>query len=154
MTIDRIDALVDLFDIFENWDNCNKSFIWNGREITMIDQKREEQLTAKARAIIESLNEEKLQILTRYIEQLDSLDERDVEWRYASASQEHQFILADSRQPQYEIIQCGLFKKGWDAVRKSAKKAAKVFKKIIDAVRKATENFAHGTRACRQLLMV
>lgn len=151
MTVDSIDAAEDSLGIFEDWEDRYENVIWNGREITVIDQTRADQSVAKAQAIIQSLNEEKKHLsLLHRIKQLYSLEEPEEEslFVFASAltSPNDEFIWADSEQSQFEIMQCGFFKKAYDKLRRAAKKAAKVFQKIVDAVKKAAEDFVHGTK--------
>src|SRR6267154_2011275 len=143
MTIDSVEAAGDPTDIFENWEDRYENVIWNGREITILDQQRTDQFIEKAQAIIQSLNEEKKhRALVHHVKQLSSLEERAFDF----APVEHEFILINSQLSESEIIQCGLFKRVWDGMRKGAKKAAKAFKKVIDAVKKAAEEVAHGTK--------
>ena len=148
MTVDCVDAAEDPLDIFENQNDQYKTVIWNGREIRVVDPNSTDQLTAKAQAIIQTLNEEKKQqFLDHHFEQLNSLEDLDSEEVILDCAQDYVITLLNNSQPsQYEIVQCGLWKRLVNGVKKAAKKAAKAFKKVFDAVKKAAEEFVHGTK--------
>jgi hypothetical protein len=148
MTIDCVDAAADPLDIFENQNDQHATAIWNGREIRVVDPNSNDPLSAKAQAIIQALNEEKKQqFLDHHYEQLNSLEEQDSEEIILDCAHDYVItLLNNSQSSQYEIVQCGLWKRLVNGVKKAAKKAAKAFKKVFDAVKKAAEDFLHGTK--------
>ncbi len=151
MTVDCVDAAGDSSETYEIWDE--RIELWNGREVMIREEELMTHFVIKAQSIIQDLNEEK------NTPPLSSTHDVVI-FPKEEESDDRPFFFAPCDPPDYEfapldpvqfaLIQCGFFKKAWEAAKRAAKKAAKAVKKAIDqivnAVVNAAQAIADGTK--------
>jgi hypothetical protein len=138
MTVDCIEAIGDSSDIFRDWDDLFETVTWNAHEITVhqIDP-----FASKAFSILQTLHEEnKAQSLVHRVDLIEDDTDEESAFEFAPPCPfDHELILASLEQLESNSLQCGFLKKVCHAVKKAAKKTARVFKKAVDVI-------AHGTK--------